>query len=82
MRTACFVIVASLLPAVAVAQQGERRNFQTPPSAWKTLPSKTTARSNPCASFGPGFVKVEGTDTCVKLGGAISVDAGISGGRR
>ena len=78
MRKTCLVI-AVLLPAAALGQQGDRRNFQTPPDAGKTLPSKSVTRSNPCASYGPGFVKVEGSDTCVKLGGGISVDGGMSG---
>jgi hypothetical protein len=81
MRKTCFAIVAVVLPVAAFAQQGNSRNFQTPPDAWKTLPSKAETRSNPCASFGPGFVKVEGSDTCVKLGGGISVGAGMSSGR-
>ncbi|MBR0895304.1 hypothetical protein JQ616_10130 [Bradyrhizobium tropiciagri] len=81
MRKTCLVIAAVLLPAVAFAQQGDRRNFQTPPDAGKILPSKSATRSNPCASYGPGFVKVEGSDTCVKLGGGISVGAGMSSGR-
>ncbi|WP_076859962.1 hypothetical protein [Bradyrhizobium mercantei] len=80
MRKICLAI-AILLPAAAFAQQADRRNFQTPPGAGKTLPSKPAARSNPCASYGPGFVKVEGSDTCVKLGGGISVGAGMSSGR-
>ncbi|BBC00428.1 hypothetical protein AB7M49_007060 [Bradyrhizobium elkanii] len=79
MRKTCIAIIAILLPAAALAQQGDRRNFQTPPDASKTLPSKSATRSNPCASYGPGFVKVEGSDTCVKLGGGISVDGGMSG---
>ncbi|MGN8547706.1 hypothetical protein ACQPTN_24195 [Bradyrhizobium sp. 13971] len=79
MRKTCLAIIAILLPAAALAQQSDRRNFQTPPDAGKTLPSKSATRSNPCASYGPGFVKVEGSDTCVKLGGGISVDGGISG---
>ncbi|MGY4479038.1 hypothetical protein [Bradyrhizobium sp. USDA 3364] len=81
MRKICIAI-AILLPAAALAQQGDRRNFRTPPpDAGKTLPSKSATRSNPCASYGPGFVKVEGSDTCVKLGGGISVGAGMSSGR-
>ena len=59
MRKTCIAIIAILLPAAALAQQGDRRNFQTPPDASKTLPSKSATRSNPCASYGPGFVKVE-----------------------
>jgi hypothetical protein len=81
MRTISLIIIAALLPAAAFAQQGSRLNLQTPSDTGKTLPSKASTRSNPCASFGPGFVKVEGSDTCVKLGGAISVGAGVSGGR-
>ncbi|WP_415914826.1 hypothetical protein [Rhodopseudomonas palustris] len=39
-------------------------------------PIPHAAKSNPCAQFGPGFVMVEGSSTCVKLGGAISVRGG------
>ena len=81
MRTTFFAIIIALLPAVAFAQQGNRWNLQTPTDAGKALPSKATARSNSCASLGTGFVKVEGTDTCVKLGGSISVGVGSSAGR-
>ena len=81
MRKTCFAVIAVLLPATAFAQTGDRRNFQTPPDAGKMLPSNSATRSNPCASYGAGFVKVEGTDTCVKLGGGISVGAGMSSGR-
>jgi hypothetical protein len=45
----------------------------------KPLPAKHRGGFNACAAYGPGFVKVDGSDTCVKLGGAISV--GVSGGR-
>ncbi|WOH85148.1 hypothetical protein RX327_19375 [Bradyrhizobium sp. BEA-2-5] len=82
MRKTCIAIIAVLLPAAALAQQGDRRNFQTPADTGKTLPSKSATRSNPCASYGPGFVKVEGSDTCVKLGGAVSVGGGMSSGGR
>ena len=79
MHKTCLVI-AVLLPAAALGQQGDRRNFQTPPDAGKTLPSKSVTRSNPCASYGPGFVKVEGTDTCVKVSGYIQSTGRTSGG--
>jgi hypothetical protein len=38
------------------------------------FPPAKSAASNPCAAFGPGFIKVEGTDTCMKIGGTFSVD--------
>ncbi len=43
-------------------------------------PSKRTVNANSCAVYGPGFVKLEGTETCVKIGGAVSIGAGISTG--
>lgn len=47
-----------------------------PPQPGKTLPLKGaagSARANGCASYGRGFTMVEGT--CVKIGGAVKVDA-------
>jgi hypothetical protein len=37
-----------------------------PPSARKS-----------CSEYGPGFVRVEGASTCVRIGGGISVGGGI-----
>jgi Porin subfamily len=49
----------------------------------KVLPMKGTATVNSCAAYGAGFVKVEGTDTCVQIGGSIGIGVGSSvGGRR
>lgn len=45
----------------------------------KPLPVKRSGDANSCAAYGPGFVKVAGSDTCMKLGGAVSV--GGSAGR-
>ncbi|MFN3889177.1 MAG: porin [Beijerinckiaceae bacterium] len=35
------------------------------------------AQENRCAIYGAGFVGVNGTDTCVRIGGRVRVDAGI-----
>ncbi|MFG1423917.1 porin [Roseixanthobacter liquoris] len=32
--------------------------------------------ANPCAQFGAGFQPAPGTDTCIKVGGAVRMDAG------
>lgn len=32
--------------------------------------------ANPCAQFGAGFQRAPGTDTCIKVGGAVRLDAG------
>jgi hypothetical protein len=52
-------------------------------SSEKVLPMKGTVTIHSCAAYGPGFVKVEGTDTCVQIGGSIGIGVGGStGGRR
>ncbi len=45
------------------------------------LPKKTTApprevKTSPCPAYGAGFVKVEGSGTCVKIGGVVRVEGG------
>ena len=48
----------------------------------KLLPLKRSNSANACAEYGAGFVKIEGTNTCMKIGGAVSIGAGVSGGSR
>lgn len=33
-------------------------------------------RENPCATFGPGYVQLPGSATCLRIGGEIRVDVG------
>jgi hypothetical protein len=79
MRTA-LLILASL----AVTSTAGAGTLRLPPTeqaqSGRTLPlkgsagsAKGTARVNGCASYGQGFTMVEGT--CVKIGGAVRVDA-------
>ena len=79
----CFlaIIVAVLSGSAALADPVSRPklDYATPPYR---LPPVKSAAGNPCAAFGPGFAKVEGTDTCVKIGGAVSVDVGGAAGSR
>jgi hypothetical protein len=61
------------LPAAERPQAGKALSV-------KTLPLKGaagTAKVNSCASYGPRFVMVEGSGTCVKIGGSVSIDATV-----
>jgi hypothetical protein len=75
MRKIIIAIMVAALPAcVAAAEQpGPQPRKPEPPP----LPPRQ-ASGNPCAAFGPGFVKVEGSSTCVKVGTGIRVEAGVS----
>ena len=77
------IVAAALLPAsIALAEQSSHRKPDKPAASGKLLPLKGTAVGNSCAAFGPGFVKVDGTETCVKIGGAVSIGVGGSSGGR
>jgi hypothetical protein len=66
--------------AAAGAETPKRLPAERPPAA-NTLPSKRTAGPNPCAAYGKGFVRVEGTATCIKVGGWADVGIATSSGR-
>jgi hypothetical protein len=83
MRDILLVLVLTTLPASlaaadplasALAPQKPAR-IETPD---KPLSAKRSS-ANACAAYGPNFVKVNGSDTCVKVGGEMSVSGG---GRR
>jgi Porin subfamily len=67
----------ALLIAPAFAEQTRPLKFDQPNSG-RSLPVKEPKYDGSCAAYGAGFVKVAGTDTCVKVGGAVSIGAGTS----
>ena len=83
MRKSLLVIAALLLPASsALAEQPGIQKSDKAALSGKVLPLKGASSGNSCAAYGPGFVKVAGSDTCVKVSGAVSVDVGTSRGAR
>lgn len=72
-----LVILAGLI-AISPATAETPRRAPTEAPAVKTLPLKGAAGANPCAAYGPGFVKIEGTGSCVKIGGALDVGVAAS----
>jgi Porin subfamily len=74
MRKLFILIAFVVLPAwPAVAQQSARQPDKAP------KPDKPhSAKVNACAAYGPGFVKVEGSNTCIRVGGGVRVEGGGS----
>lgn len=77
MRLTVLVLISLAITSAAGAE-----TLRLPPSEpaqpGKTLPLKGaagSARDNGCASYGRGFTMVGGT--CVKIGGAVRVDATV-----
>jgi hypothetical protein len=83
MRNIFLATVIAALPAsVAAAEQASHQKSDKPLTSGKLLSVKGAGTGNACAAYGPGFVKVDGTDTCVKIGGAFSIGVGSSRGSR
>jgi hypothetical protein len=82
MRNTLLAIVVATLPAtVGAAERSRSPNSGKPATSGKLLSVKDAGHSNSCAAYGPGFAKVDGTETCVKIGGAIAIGAGVSSAR-
>lgn len=81
MKIVLAVIISALiggaLPVTAFAAEPNG----APPSK-KTADTKgqtnTKTQAKPCAEYGEGFRRVEGTSTCVKIGGYVRFQAGRS----
>lgn len=79
MRTPLLILI-SLLATSATATESLRLPPAERQQAGNALPLKSAAgkaRAGSCASYGPRFVMVEGTGTCVKVGGSISIDTSV-----
>jgi len=77
MRTFFLATIIAVVSGSAVLADPANRtklDLSTPPD--RLPPAKSTA-GNPCAAFGPGFVKVQGTDTCIKVGGSVDVGGAV-----
>jgi hypothetical protein len=79
MQNVLLIFVAATLSiSAAAADPVVPRKSTTAAIVGKRLAVRQGAPRNACAAYGPGFVKVEGSDTCVKVGGSISVGVGGS----
>jgi hypothetical protein len=76
MKNLFLALMVTVLPTSAMAAG------QSGPESKKPAKPNTTLRpikSNTCAQYGAGFVQIEGTTTCIKVGGSVTFE---SGGRR
>jgi hypothetical protein len=67
-----FLICTTVLIVPASAESTRPLKFDQPASS-QSLPVKQPKYDSSCAAYGAGFVKIDGTNTCVKVGGSISV---------
>jgi hypothetical protein len=80
MRKFVLVLVVAVVSASsASAQQSRDRKPDKPVTSVPLRAAKSAV--NPCAEYGPGFVRIEGSSTCVQIGGSLGVGVGVGGSR-
>src|SRR5262249_11506734 len=73
-----LIAVGALSLASSSAEQVRPLKFDNA-NKGKLEPARAPKRGTSCAASGAGFVRDEGTGTCMKIGGASSVGGGIGG---
>jgi hypothetical protein len=68
------IIVCMTGAALAEPPDFSKLNKPVEPSR----PQTTKKSMLPCPEFGAGFMRLPGSDSCVKIGGSVSVDAGMA----
>jgi hypothetical protein len=76
MKQAFLVILLAL--SWAAPAPAQRAHPQVPDKPPVSVPLHAPKAANPCAEYGPGFVRIEGSSTCIKIGGSLGVGLGAS----
>jgi len=78
MRHVFPIALAALTIASVSSTSAQQSREQSRSKAATSLPPRPNAAVNPCPEYGPGFVRIEGSSTCVRIGGNVSVGVGAS----
>jgi hypothetical protein len=72
---AAGAVLAALSSSGAAAQTlTDPHPKPSAPPAPATTKSRPTAHVKNCSIYGPGFMAMPGTDTCIKIGGGVTVE--------
>lgn len=81
-RSTAMAMISAALISAAHAQQMETKTPRQRPHAAKpdrTVGQKPLARPRAtasCSEFGAGFVRMPGSDSCIRLGGGVEMGVG------
>jgi hypothetical protein len=74
----CFVVLAAVCALAAGSASAQQRREQKLNKPSASLSLRPKAAADRCAEYGPGFASIDGTSTCIKIGGSFSVGVGAS----
>ena len=70
---ALFVVIGSDVGAQTLTNPNPPAPSRPPPPA----KPDTSAHVKSCSAYGAGYVNIPGTDTCVKVGGSVTVGGSV-----
>ena len=82
MNSGIILATAAVLAAVVSSGVAQTLTQPNPSSQAKTSPpadpakSRQTRHVKTCDGYGAGFRNIPGTDTCLKIGGSVTVEVG------
>ncbi len=77
-------IAAAVMLAVTIGKGARAQTLpssQPPSRSPPAAKPRASANVKSCSEYGAGFVNIPGTGACIKIGGAATVEGGISRGR-
>lgn len=69
---------SSGVTAQTLIEPNAKPKMSQPPGSAKQQPA---LRTKSCNTFGAGFVQIPGTDSCVKVGGFVTMEGAVNRGR-
>jgi hypothetical protein len=82
-----YLAATTLMLSLAISSLAQAQNVDLKKLKEPVKPPRSGERANAggmkaCPEYGAGFYKMAGSDTCIRIGGAVDVGAGMSGTRR
>ena len=81
----CWIKAGCIALGVLAGAQAMSQTLVEPlPGATRPRPSqpgKSATAMRPCPEYGAGFVRVDGSRTCIKLSGAVAAEYGMRSGK-
>ena len=82
LASAVLAAAVSLTPTSSFADPKESRDGKPPRQRVTAPPDRPVAKpprqATSCAEFGAGFVRLPGSDSCVRVGGGVDMSVGGS----
>ena len=76
MKQIILAVIFAALPAIGFAAESDNKAAKTPAGSKRQTGTNGQAKS--CSEYGDGFVKLEGSSTCVKVDGYVRFQTGRS----